>query len=423
MKQQVLTIKQPDVKNSDNPVTAVIYIRVSTDGQALKGYSQRSQEERLCKFCQINNIKIIQTVFEDHSAKTFNRPAWAQLMRSLNQDRQSTPSLLLFTRWDRFSRNTANAYYMITLLQKMGIEIQATDQPLDLSIPENKVLLAMYIVTAEVENERRALNISQGLRRAQREGRWIGNAPIGYRKTYTSAGKKIIIPHEPEASMIREIFTSINKQTSIRSLHRASVQKGFKCGLSAFWNMLRNPVYCGKIRISSVNGTADDTVNGIHEKLIPLDLFNRVQSLLNAKKCPYRNQSQNELLLLHGVLYCPRCSKKLLASGSKGRSKRYYYYHCTSACGYRIRAEEINAQFLQGIDCLSSSKEYTELYREIIKNIFHERFHQKPIDQAYITKSIDKLIDRSVNGKELLLNGYIDSDDYGYKIRLRNKNQ
>lgn len=51
--------------------TAIIYIRVSTDEQAQKGYSQRSQEEKLNKYCRDNHIEIVQTIFEDHSAKNF----------------------------------------------------------------------------------------------------------------------------------------------------------------------------------------------------------------------------------------------------------------------------------------------------------------------------------------------------------------
>lgn len=38
--------------------TADLYIRVSTDEQANKGYSQRSQEEVLLKYCEINKIQV-----------------------------------------------------------------------------------------------------------------------------------------------------------------------------------------------------------------------------------------------------------------------------------------------------------------------------------------------------------------------------
>ena len=53
---------------------------------------------------------------------------------------------LVFTKWDRFSRNAPDAYGMISTLNKLGIEPQAIEQPLDLNIPENKIMLAFYSI-------------------------------------------------------------------------------------------------------------------------------------------------------------------------------------------------------------------------------------------------------------------------------------
>ncbi len=66
-------------------MTADLYIRVSTDEQADKGYSQRDQEERLKKYCENNQIKIYNVIFEDPSAKTFNRPEWIELLLDLKR--------------------------------------------------------------------------------------------------------------------------------------------------------------------------------------------------------------------------------------------------------------------------------------------------------------------------------------------------
>ncbi|WP_286589806.1 recombinase family protein [Sphingobacterium sp. N143] len=68
---------------------ANLYIRVSTDEQAEKGYSQRDQEERLKKFCEINKITIRQVIFEDHSAKTFDRPEWKKMLLDLKKIKES----------------------------------------------------------------------------------------------------------------------------------------------------------------------------------------------------------------------------------------------------------------------------------------------------------------------------------------------
>lgn len=83
---------------------ADLYIRVSTDEQADKGYSQRDQEERLRRYCSLNNISVGQIIYEDHSAKSFNRPEWAKLLVNLKK-KSSKTNLVLFTKWDRFSRN------------------------------------------------------------------------------------------------------------------------------------------------------------------------------------------------------------------------------------------------------------------------------------------------------------------------------
>ena len=108
--------------------TADLYVRVSTDEQADKGYSQRSQEELLRRYCDINKILIGKVILEDHSAKTFNRPEWQKYLIELRK-RKGSADLVLFLKWDRFSRNAGDAYQMINTLRKLGVEPQAIEQP------------------------------------------------------------------------------------------------------------------------------------------------------------------------------------------------------------------------------------------------------------------------------------------------------
>lgn len=48
-----------------------------------------------------------------------------------------------------------DAYQMISQLRKFGVEPQAVEQPLDLSVPENKLMLAFYlaVVTWELHQQ------------------------------------------------------------------------------------------------------------------------------------------------------------------------------------------------------------------------------------------------------------------------------
>jgi site-specific DNA recombinase len=394
--------------------TAILYIRVSTDEQAVKGYSKRNQAERLKKYCIDNNIEVLQTIFEDHSAKSFKRPEWSKLMQILHQHKMARPKFLLFTRWDRFSRNTADAYYMITQLQKWKVEPQAIDQPLNMAIPENKVLLAIYIVTSEVENDRRSLNVKQGIHKAKQEGRWIGRAPLGFVNSYSTSGRMSIIPHDPEAFLIKKAFLRITEQNqSIRMHYKQSIDDGLQCSLNAFWHIIRNPVYCGKIKIPSVEDKAEYEVKGIHDLIVTEELFDQVQAILNGKRKHIQSSLHvDELLPFRGFLYCPNCNRKLSGSGSRGRTKRYYYYHCFSPCSYRIRADEVHEVFGTMLKSLKADKEYDKLYKFILQDTFQELVHKHVVDEAYISAAVNKLITRTSTAKVLLTNGGIDSEDY-----------
>lgn len=113
---------------------------------------------------------------------------------------------MLFTKWDRFSRNAGDAYQMINQLRKLGVTPEAIEQPLDLTIPENKIMLAFYLAAPEVENDRRALNVIHGMRRARKEGRYMATAPLGYVNKMSEDKKKYIALHEIEAPILKWAF-------------------------------------------------------------------------------------------------------------------------------------------------------------------------------------------------------------------------
>jgi DNA invertase Pin-like site-specific DNA recombinase len=120
---------------------ACLYVRVSTDEQADKGFSQRDQAERLQIHCLRNDIEVKQIIFEDYSAKTFNRPEWTKLLLALKKTKGRDIDYVMFTKWDQFSRDTADAYQMIRKLT-IGYQVEpiAIEQPLDLSVPESKTI-------------------------------------------------------------------------------------------------------------------------------------------------------------------------------------------------------------------------------------------------------------------------------------------
>ncbi|MCH5685271.1 recombinase family protein [Niabella sp. W65] len=281
------------MKKDREPI-ADLYIRVSTDEQADKGYSQRNQEEMLRKYCDNHSIEIRNVIYEDHSAKSFNRPEWKKLIQQLKKNRNRI-DLILFTKWDRFSRNAGDAYQMINVLRDLNVEPQAIEQPLDLSIPENKMMLAFYLAAPEVENDRRALNVFYGMRRAKKEGRYMGLAPVGYKNKVDETGNKYIAPKQPDASILLWAFEHIGKGAfNTAQIWKKAKDKGLRCSKNAFWQLIRNPLYCGKIFIPRFKDEESYFVEGQHEAIISEELFDRVQDVLDGRGRKYRPKIETQ---------------------------------------------------------------------------------------------------------------------------------
>ena len=403
--------------------TADLYVRVSTDEQADKGYSIRSQEEVLRKFCGIQNIAVRRVIHEDYSAKTFNRPAWSEMLKKLKKEKGKSVDLLLFTKWDRFSRNAGDAYQMINTLRKAGVDPQAVEQPLDLTIPENKMMLAFYLAAPEVENDRRALNTFYGMRRARKEGRYLTTGPYGYINR-TDAGKKTIVPVEPQAGLVRWAFEQIAQGPHhIDNVRREIARQGFACSKSHFYNLLRNPTYCGKIIVPEFRDEPRQLVPGLHEPIVSESLFYQVQEVLEGKKrIQFVKISTDDNLPLRGFLLCPKCGKQLTGSASKGRSNYYYYYHCTSSCGERHKADQLNDSFIRDLNRFVPKPGVPELYRMVINDIFRESTSAEMDGRKELLSQIQLENNRLIKARRLLLDDAIDTADFkAIKLECENK--
>jgi site-specific DNA recombinase len=316
--------------------------RVSSDEQA-KGYSLDVQTEAIEGYCLRNGIEIVYTIREDHSAKSFERPEFNRFLSWLRGNRNQV-DLLLFTSWDRFSRNALDAYRMIERLGRHGVEAQAIEQPIDFSVPENKMMLAMYLVMPEVDNDRRSIKIRGGIRAALKAGRWCRSAPYGYRNTRDADNRPIIVPDD-DAPSIRWAFERVAdgmpQSEVLTELHR----RGVKVQRSRLSNLLRNPMYMGLVEVPKEGNEPYMQVKGRHEALVSEGVFTRVQQVLQGN-FPRKRLSQkqtNDVLPLRGILKCSRCGGKLTGSRSRSRNGALHaYYHCNHCRAERFRAERAN---------------------------------------------------------------------------------
>jgi site-specific DNA recombinase len=401
---------------------AILYIRVSTDDQ-IDGYSLGYQEEQLRRYCELRGIEIVEFYSEDYSAKTFaKRPEFTKLLNGLKK-RRGKADLILFTKWDRFSRNTGDAYAMISTLDKLGVEAQAIEQPIDMSIPENKIMLAFYLASPEVENHRRALNVFGGMRRAKKAGRCMGSAPKGYKNVSFGEGKditRLIVPSD-DAPTIKWAFEEIAKNIHhVDDIRKGCNMRGLKCSKNNFWHLIRNPLYYGKLVICAYKDEEEYLADGIHEPLISEELFRTVQDILTGRgrKKKYKISIKDELPL-RGFLSCVRCGKKLSGSASTGGSGiKHFYYHCTKGCPERSKAHELNNSFSVYLKNITFKPEVHELYDHIIKEVLNVKSEAKSTGKKQTEAEIQANRERIRKAQQMMLDGEISASDY-HEIKKR----
>jgi site-specific DNA recombinase len=293
---------------------------------------------------------IVKCFVEDFSAKRFdNRPEFNKLLEFIKANKGLVQKLLI-VRWDRFSRNAPEAYNMIAKLAKMGVEVNAIEQPLDLTVPENKMMLAFYLAAPEVENDRRSINTINGMRKNRKQGRWLGVAPIGYRNARDSHDKPILVKSE-DAPLVRtafELYATGNYPIEV--LRKQLNKEGLVLEKSQFNRLLRNSVYCGKVEVKAFRNEPEELVHGIHEPIVSEELFSDVQRVISGKKkITAKSTKAREEFPMRGYLICSSCGGNLTASCSQGRNEKYYYYHCQPGCKERIDAKTMHSSFESGL--------------------------------------------------------------------------
>lgn len=396
---------------------AILYVRVSTDDQ-LNGYSPADQKERLEKYCHQKNVEIVRFYEEDESAKDFdNRPEWQKILEYLRTNKRHGIDSILFIKWDRFSRNIAEAYITLKELKRYGVEPQAIEQPLDFEVPESKIMLAVYLATPEVDNDRRALNTFHGMRRAKKEGRWMGTCLRGYKHARDEKDRKIILPQGGEEERLVKMAFDLmaTGMHPIDELRRKMNKEGLDVSRAQFWALLRHKGYIGQVFLPAYKDEAAQWVKGLHEPLIDEMTFYKVQEILEGRKkpCPTKNATFKEELPLRGFLECPRCGRNLTGSASRGRlGGRFFYYHCAGGCKERRKATEVNEIFLQELLDIKIDEQATELYGNILQQEFEENNKEIKEKLSHLTKDIEKQRQRLKNARVLMLDGEIDAKEY-----------
>jgi hypothetical protein len=189
-------------------------------------------------------------------------------------------------------------------------------------------------------------------------------------------------------------------------------ERGLKVGRSQIWNLLRNPIYDGRIFIPAYKDEKAMVIKASHEPIISQELFDEVQDVLNGRKRKFpTRQTAKEELPLRGYLECKQCGSKLTGSASKGNGGRYFYYHCQYGCKERSKAEIANKELLKEFVKVSSNDAVIRMLKESLEAHLRLSKSDKTRQKEALAGEIEKAKGRITSARRLMLDKEIDATE------------
>ncbi len=255
---------------------AALYARVSTDEQAISGYSLSAQIEKMESYCDFYGLEIAGEYIDDgYSGTTVNRPQYKRMISEM--DKWDT---LIVLKMDRIHRNSIEFFKMMDNLRKHNKEFISTFEKFNTKNAAGRFALDIIQRIAQLESEQIGERTYVGMREKAESGSGIlgFNPPFGYD---LEDGKLIVV--EDEFETVSDIFSMY---LGGMTMDEIAYNLNRECRLTRRgnpWNkynlrtILHNPVYAGYLRWEDTRQRHDA------ETVVSVDEFNTVQRLFASK--------------------------------------------------------------------------------------------------------------------------------------------
>ena len=162
---------------------AALYIRVSTEDQAMHGLSLASEKTALLEYAKEHDMKVV-VIFEAEgisARKTYQKcPACCRLLDAISA---GNIDVILFIKLDRWFRNIAEYYKVQELLDRHKVDWIATEERYDTTTANGRLSLNIRLSIAQDEADRTSERIKFVFKDKVNRGEAIGYLfPLGYRK-------------------------------------------------------------------------------------------------------------------------------------------------------------------------------------------------------------------------------------------------
>lgn len=264
-------------------VKAAIYARVSTDEQALEGYSLDAQKEILSNYCVAQDYEVYR-IYEDDgfSGTNTHRPGYQRMMEEMDEW-----DVMLVLKMDRIHRNSRNFMNMMDTLGKHGKQFVSATESLDTTNAMGRFVMNMIQNIAQLESEQIGERTHVGMReKAETMSNTIAESrTMGFNPPYGYALRSGVLSSVPdELAVARRIFSDYLGGKSLSAMAESLNRSGCRTRRGKHWTVynvsavIHNPIYAGYLRWE------DLTYRHYAQTAVDPVTFNKVQRLSASKE-------------------------------------------------------------------------------------------------------------------------------------------
>lgn len=302
---------------------AALYIRVSTEEQAMHGYSLQAQEDNLIRYAQEHEYKIV-GIYRDegNSARKpiTKRKVVLQLLDDVIADKVD---LILFIKLDRWTRNVEAYHSVQKILDAHNVSWQATMEDYETMTANGRFKVNIMLSVNESESDRTSERIKFVFEGKRQRKEWCFTGPVwpyGYKPEIIDGAKRCV--KDPEkAPIVQDFWDYVIKYNSVRKAGMYCCEKyGITRNYRTWMVTARNELYTG-------------TFHGVEDYCPAYISRADWERIILGHEIIKKTQSPDRVYLFTGLIRCPDCGNTLKATFKtypNDRNKEYNGYRCNN---------------------------------------------------------------------------------------------
>jgi len=157
---------------------AALYIRVSTEEQAIHGLSIAAQQEALDAWALANHVAVVGHYIDAGISARKPAAKRPELQRLLRRVQEDEVDLIVFTKLDRWFRNVAEYYKVQAVLDAHHVSWQAIHEDYETATSSGQFKVNIMLAVAQNEADRTGERIKMVFDSKRSRNEYIGSIPF-----------------------------------------------------------------------------------------------------------------------------------------------------------------------------------------------------------------------------------------------------